>query len=181
METTNINNYLQSRKWWIVLVLGIMLVLGGFTYWFWPVAGYAVASTLFGWLLIVAGVVQVIVGGGRNRPRDWGWWLCGGVVDMFIGFMLVRSLPLAESVFPYFMALLFIYWGAETLVSSTIKGRRFWWLAIINGLLLCVLGFFFIEGGLHKTIFVSSFLVSISFIYWGFTLTMASCEMKPKA
>ena len=87
------------------------MVLGGFAYWFWPAAGFAVASQIFGWLLILAGIVQLCVSAGVNRPRGWGWWLAGGVIDMFVGFMLVRSVILSEIVFPYFLSIVFIFWG----------------------------------------------------------------------
>lgn len=105
----------RSRYWWVVLVAGILMVLCGFAYWFWPVAGYAVASQIFGWLLVLLGVVQLLVSSGVNRPRGWGWWLAGGIIDMFIGFMMVRSIVLSEAVFPYFIAFIFIFWGISAL------------------------------------------------------------------
>lgn len=49
----------ESRCWWVILLAGILMVICGFTYWFWPVAGYAVASQIFGWLLILVGVIQL--------------------------------------------------------------------------------------------------------------------------
>lgn len=90
----------ESRYWWVVLLAGILMVICGFAYWFWPVAGYAVASQIFGWLLILVGIVQLLVASGPNRGKGWGWWLAGGVIDIFIGFMLVRSIVLSEMVFP---------------------------------------------------------------------------------
>lgn len=113
MKGINISYLGQTRWWWVVLVVGILLVVGGFAYWFWPVAGYAVASILFGWLLILAGIVQLCVAAGPNHPKGWGWWIAGGVIDMFIGFMLVRNVILAEAVVPYFLAFIFIFWGSR--------------------------------------------------------------------
>jgi len=179
MKNTKITFYGSNRLWWLVLAVGILMVIGGFGYWIWPVVGYAVASMLFGWLLIVAGVVQVCVSAGSDRPRGWGWWLAGGVIDMLIGFSLVRDIPLAEAVFPYFMAFIFIFWGFVELVSASAAGRRWWWLGIINGLLMLLIGYLFIESGLDNVIFMSSLLVSIAFIYWGFTIAMAAYEMRP--
>ena len=37
----------QTRYWWVVLCAGILMVICGFAYWFWPVAGYSVASQIF--------------------------------------------------------------------------------------------------------------------------------------
>ncbi len=56
---------------------------------------------------------------------------------------------------------------------------KLWWLAIINGILLCIIGFLFVESGIQSTEFMTSFLVSIAFIYRGFTIAIAGCEMKP--
>ena len=54
MKALNVNYVGQTRLWWLVLLVGILLVIGGFAYWFWPNAGYAVASQIFGWLLVLA-------------------------------------------------------------------------------------------------------------------------------
>lgn len=169
-----------TKLWWLILIVGILMVIAGFAYWFFPSIGYAVASVLFGWMLIAAGVVQICVSAGPNRPRGWGWWFTGGVIDTFIGFMLVRSVTLAEAVFPYFIAFVFVFWGIGALISAVQdRGRRYWWLQIINGLLLLVIGFFFIEAGYLQNMLNVSFLTSLAFIYWGFSLAMASYDLKP--
>jgi len=170
----------QSKAWWALLLVGILMVIAGFAYWFYPAIGYAVASTLFGWMLIAVGIVQLCVSAGTNRPRGWGWWLAGGVIDMFIGFMLVRSVSLAEAVFPYFIAFVFIYWGVSALVGSVCNRRhRYKWLQIINGILLLLIGFFFLEAGYLQNMVNVSFLTSLAFIYWGFTLAIGAYDLKP--
>lgn len=180
MNAFNLNYWGQSKAWWAVLCVGILMVICGFAYWFFPETGYVVASVLFGWMLIVAGIVQLCVSAGVNRPKGWGWWLAGGVIDMFIGFMLVRSVYLAEAVFPYFIAFVFIFWGISALVGAVNqRGRRYWWLYIVNGILLLIIGFFFIDAGYWQNMEMTSFLVSLAFIYWGFSVAMASYDMKP--
>lgn len=182
MKTSNLNYWGQNRYWWIVLVVGILMVFCGFAYWFWPVAGYAIASQLFGWLLILAGVIQMCVSAGNDRPRGWGWWLAGGIIDTFIGFMLVRSVILSEIVFPYFIAIIFLFWGISYIFDSVaLSRRRYWWLYLINGILMMVIGFFFLEAGWIQDMEMTSFLTSLAFIYWGFTVAMVSCDMRPAA
>ncbi len=180
MKSLNVNYLGQSRLWWVVLAVGILLIIGGFAYWFWPEAGYAVASQIFGWLLVLAGVVQLCVAAGPDHARGWGWWIAGGIIDMFIGFMLVRSVILSEMVFPYFLSIIFIFWGLEAFIAAG-SGRRnkYWWLGIVNGILLCLIGFFFLEAGWVSDMLMVSFLASIAFIYWGFTVAMVGYGMKP--
>lgn len=181
MKTYKTNYLGQTRWWWVVLIVGILLVIGGFAYWFWPAAGYAVASQIFGWLLVLAGIVQLCVAAGPNSPRGWGWWIAGGIIDMFVGFMLVRSILLSEAVFPYFLAFVFLYWGVEAFVGAANRRHaRYWWLGIINGILLAIIGFFFLEAGWTSDMFMVSFLASIAFIYWGFTVAMAAYDLKPE-
>lgn len=181
MKTLNLHSWGHTKAWWLVLCAGILMVICGFAYWFWPVAGYAIASQIFGWMLILFGIVQLCVGSGPNASRGWGWWIAGGIINLFIGFMLVRSILLAESVFPYFIAFALIYWGISAVMQGCNTDRKYWWLYIVNGVLLMVIGFFFIEAGYFGDMIMTSFLASIAFIYWGFSLAMVSYDLKPRA
>lgn len=169
----------KSKYWWVILIVGILVILSGFFYWLQPAIGYAVASVLFGWLLIALGCVQVAVGGSQKKIPGKAWWVIGGFIDMTVGFFLVRSIILAETVFPYFLAIIFIYWGVVSLISafSNSRGER-WWLSLINGILMLILGYMFIESGWVEDMVSVNFLVSIAFIYWGFTLCILSYEIK---
>ncbi len=180
MKDQNVKYFGSTRLWWVVLCVGILLILGGFAYWLWPVEGFMTSSILFGWLLVLAGIVQLCVASGPARPRSWGWWIAGGIIDLFIGFMLVRSLPLAESVFPIFLAIIFIFWGIEAFIGAAVgRHGKYWWLGLINGILMCVIGYFFFEGSMLSNTYMVSFLTSLAFIYWGFTVAIAGYEMKP--
>ncbi len=180
MKSINLNYWGRTKYWWVVLLVGILMVLCGFAYWLWPVQGYAVASVVFGWLLVLAGIVQLCVSAGKERPKGWGWWLFGGIIDMFIGFMLVRNVVLSETVLPYFFAIVFLFWGISAIFGSASNRRRkYWWVELINGILLMTIGFLFIESGWMQDMWMVSFITSIAFIYWGFSLTMLSCDMRP--
>lgn len=180
MTRSKVNFFGVTRYWWVVLTVGILMVLGGFAYWFWPMAGFAVASQIFGWLLILFGIVELCVSAGVNRPRGWGWWLVCGILNMFIGFMLVRSVLLSEMVFPFFIALVFAAFGvAEIFAAFGSSARKYWWLYLINGVLMLVISYFFAEAGFVKDAIMTSLITSIGFIYWGFSIAMISYDMRP--
>lgn len=180
MKSLNLDYFGRTKYWWVVLLVGILMVICGFAYWLWPVAGYAVASQIFGWMLVLAGFVQLLVASGPNRGKGWGWWLAGGIIDMFIGFMLVRSIILSEAVFPYFIAIIFLYWGISAICSGVIRHtQKYWWMYLVNGLLLMLIGFFFLEAGWVQDMMMTSFLTSLAFIYWGFSIAMFSYDMRP--
>lgn len=180
MKALNINFWGQSKYWWVMLIVGLLLVIGGFAYWFWPAAGFAVASQIFGWLLVLAGLVQITASASEKRPKGWGWWLAGGVIDLFIGFLLVRSVILSEIVYPYFLGIIFIFWGISAIAASAgSRARKYWWLYLIDGILLLLIGFFFLEAGYLQDMMMVSFLSALAFIYWGFTLAMTAYDMRP--
>ena len=180
---TYVSYWGHTRAWWVVLVAGLLMVLAGFAYWFFPVVGYAVASTLFGWMLIVTGVVKICVSSGSADVRGRGWWLAGGILNLFVGFVLVRSLWLAQLLFPYFIALLLFYWGVVTLVGAMTRpisspARSLRWIHVVSGVLLLLLCFMFIEAGFVQNVYNVTMLTSIAFIYWGFMLTTMAYDLR---
>ena len=180
MKTDSLNYWGKSRYWWVILAIGVLMVLCGFAYWFWPAIGFAVSSQIFGWLMVLAGIVALCVSAGNDRPQGWGWWLAGGIINLFIGFMLVRSVILSEMVFPYFLSIVFLFWGISAIFSTiSQRRRRYWWVYLINGILLMIIGFFFLEAGWVQEMWMTSFITSIAFVYWGFLLSMLSYDMRP--
>lgn len=181
MKTQDFNYFGTSKYWWLLLIAGILLIIGGFAYWFWPAAGFAVASMLFGWLLIMTGIVQLCVASGRNRPYGWGWWLTGGIINVLIGFIMVSNLFLAESVLPYFLSFIFAYAGIMAIARAFGGMRnRGWWLYLINGILLVVIAFFFAFGGYVQEMNMVSFLAALAFVYWGFVVASFAYDIKPR-
>lgn len=180
MKTSNLNFWGTTRYWWAVLVVGILLVLFGFAFLFWPIVGSIVASQIFGWLCVAIGVISLCVSAGRNRPRGWGWWLAGGIINMFIGFMLVGNLLLSMTVFPIFVSIMFLYWGIGAIFSAfAMMKRKNWWLYLINGILLVIIGLLLMGSNLLSQLAMVDTLTAIAFVYWGFGLAVLSSDLRP--
>ena len=87
---------------------------------------------------------------------------------------------LSEAVFPYFLAIVFIFWGISAVIQSvSTRAGKGWWLYLINGILLMIIGFFFLEAGYVQNMMMVSFLTALSFIYWGFSIAMTAYDLKP--
>ena len=181
MSTKSFNYFGATKYWWMLLIVGILLVIGGFAFWIWPVAGFAVASMIFGWLLVLTGIVQLCVASGKVRPRGWGWWLAGGIINTIIGFMLVCNVFLAEAVLPYFLAFIFFYWGLLALIQAFAGGRGSgWWLYLINGILLMIIAGCFCCGNYFQEMSMVSFIAALAFVYWGFVVSAFAYDLRPR-
>lgn len=181
MKTGYVNYWGCTRWWWTILVVGILMFLSGFLYWIFPIWGYVTVANLFGWLLIVSGIVKLLVSGSTNRPKGWGWWLAGGIINIFLGFLLIRSVVLTEILLPFFFAILFFFWGLNTIIGAIASHRqRYWWINLLNGVILLIISYFFIETGFLQDMIMISLLTSVAFIYWGFSLMIIANDMRPE-
>lgn len=181
MKTGNVNFWGFTRWWWLLLVVGIIFVIAGFCYWVFPFVGFTVTAIMFGWLLVASGVVQLCVSASTNRPKGWGWWIAGGVLNVFLGFVLIRSILLTELVLPYFFAITFFFWGVNSIVGAVAsRRRRYWWLNLVNGLILLIISYFFMESGLLQDMVMISMLTAVAFIYWGFSMMIIANDMRPE-
>ena len=112
--------------------------------------------------------------------RGWGGWLAGAIIDILIGFILVGNLSFSEAVLPFFFAFIFMYKGIANLFSALnmVSTHRYWWLYLVNGLLLLILGLLFFASPFTAA-FSIIFLCAAAFIYWGFSLIFFGYSLRP--
>ena len=58
--------------------------------------------------------------------------------------------------------------------------HRYWWVYLINGVLLLILGFLFLSMPFMAT-FSIVFLCAATFLYWGITLILFGYSLRPGA
>lgn len=173
----------KTKYWWALILVGLLMIPSGLWLWSQPALGYEMLALLLGWLLIVFGVVQVVVSGNvKQKVRGWGWWLAGGVIDILIGFILVGNLSFSETVLPFFFAVIFLYKGISYLTSAyyMFSTHRYWWVYLVNAVLLLILAFLFMAMPFVAA-FSIVFLCAAAFIYWGVTLILFGCSLRPGA
>ena len=181
MELTTFNFWGKTKYWWGIMLVGILLIPAGLWLLFQPVMGYAVISMLLGWGLILFGVVQLTVSGDiEKRGQGWGWWLAGGIFDIFIGFLLISNLALSELTLPYFFAFIFLFKGLSNIISafSMTSAYKYSWLYLINGIIMLLISFLFFFTPFTAAYSIV-FLCSFVFVYWGVALIIFSYDVKP--
>ena len=163
------------------MLVGVLFIPLGFWIIISPVIGYEVVSMLLGWALISYGVVQLLISSdSKQHKHSWGWWLAGGIIDVFLGFLLLGNLILSELILPFIFAFVFLFKGTNNLVSSISMRKIFrsWWLYMINGVLMILISlmFFYMP---YMNPYTVLFLVALAFIYWGISIITFSIDLKP--
>lgn len=86
----------NERSWGGVLweaLLGILYIVGGVYFLFFPSMGALALTVVLAAIFIVDGVLRAIMGV-RLRPRGgWFWLVLGGVVSVALGVLLFAGLP----------------------------------------------------------------------------------------
>lgn len=179
----NIENLILSktRYWWLLLIPGILLIPCGCWFLFSPTVGYFTITTTLLWMLIITGIVQLIIAFNiPHKSHGWGWWLAGGIIDIFIGFMMLGNISFSAMILPYFFAFIFLYKGVNNIVSAFTAMSIHYskWLYLINGLLLLIMATLFFLSPFSAMIAID-FLIGVSFIYWGLSLIFYAFDLRP--
>lgn len=101
-----LNSLLESSKqairyWWLLLVVGIVLLVVGLLTFLFPARSYLGLSMLLGWVILLAGVLEVVLStSSRHFITGRGWMLAGGLIEMILGLVLIFNVGLAASMLP---------------------------------------------------------------------------------
>lgn len=105
----NWNAWIEDSKqavhyWWLLLLVGAGLLLVGILTLLFPVRSYLGLSMLFGWVILLAGALEVVLStSNRHLITGRGWMLAGGIIEIILGVILVLNLGLSASTLPLFL------------------------------------------------------------------------------
>lgn len=89
------------RYWWLLLAGGVILFLIGVVVFAFPVQSYVGMAVLFGWLMLLTGVVETIVAvRNTHYVTGRGWMLAWGVIEIVLGLILVFNVALSSATLP---------------------------------------------------------------------------------
>lgn len=95
------NSKRAVRYWWLLLIVGIVLLAAGILTFVYPAQSYLSMAVLFGWLMLFAGVMEVVLSStSRHFVTGRGWMLAGGIIEIVLGIILIFNVALSASVLP---------------------------------------------------------------------------------
>ncbi len=92
------------RYWWLYAVVGIALIAGGVLTFIYPAQSYLALSIIFGWLMLVAGILEIVVAtANRHFLTGRGWMVAGGAIEVVLGVILIFNVALSAATMPVFL------------------------------------------------------------------------------
>jgi uncharacterized membrane protein HdeD (DUF308 family) len=176
MLNTGIEEVRKHSTWF--LVLGIALVIIGMI-----AIGYAFETTIIsviflGWLLLIAGIFEVVHGFSR---RPWGGFfinLLGGVLYAVAGLVMVTNPARAAVTLTLLIAIILIIAGLFRLfvAFSTPLHHRGW--VILNGAISIILGIMIWDAWPVSGLWVIGMFIGIDMIFDGWTEIMLALSVR---
>ena len=169
----------RARKhWWMFMLLGVLLVLGGIVAITYPCVSSVGAVMVLGIILIVSGVFTIIGAFWAGKWSALFLQLLVGILYVMVG-MAVRDSPLeSTALVTMFMAAFFIVVGAFRTIVSVIERFPQWGWALINGVVTLLAGLIIYDSFPLSALWVIGLLVGIELLFNGWTWIMLSLVIR---
>ena len=151
--------FVMTARKTLFVILGILMILAGITCFFTPIETSSVIPFIFGLAMVIDGIGRIIAWFSiREYAPQSGWVLASSIISLVFGLMLTTS-PMLQVSVGVFVVLMTGWWilalGIIRIVHAfhLLKIKREspdfafgemvgsnWWVALILGLLLGVLG-----------------------------------------
>ena len=130
------------KNWWVFLILGVMLLISAYWMFATPVESFVGLASLFSALIFVSGLFSVFFAISNKEDIDnFGLYLAGGILDVLIGFILLKYPGLTLVLFSMFIGFWLLFRGFNLIsVSFKIKkiGDANWGWILFFGIMVVV-------------------------------------------
>ncbi|MGI9400501.1 MAG: HdeD family acid-resistance protein [Rhizobiaceae bacterium] len=177
-QIAEIQNAISEKRGWFI-ALGILLLVMGVISIASPLMATIVIKIFAGWMIIIAGIFEVVH---AFSTRDWGgffWNLIVGLLYVFVGGWLA-FFPLTGIIaLTVLLAVMFVGEGVMKLIMATGMDRedgRLW--IVISGVAALIVGIMLFLGLPSTATWAIGLLIGINFIFSGWAFLAVSLFAK---
>jgi uncharacterized membrane protein HdeD (DUF308 family) len=163
------------------LITGVLMLLGGAAAILVPAAASVTIAIFIGWLLVYAGIVQLVHAfRHREAGRARAWTVVHGLITLAAGVYIVVA-PLSGTItLTVVLAVWFMVSGALQLgLWWAERGQPGAGLIAFNGVLSTILGILIAVSLPSSAAWAIGLLVGIDLVFWGTRVLMAASVLKP--
>jgi uncharacterized membrane protein HdeD (DUF308 family) len=163
-----------KRSWGWFLALGIVLIVLGTI-----ALGSALVMTIasvffFGWLMIIAGVMEAVHAFWRKRWAGFFLDLLTGILYVVVGWMMVTNPKESALLLTLIIAMFLLFEGVFRIVVALSARYPHWGWVLLNGVISLVLGLMIWRQWPYSGLWVIGLFVGIEMLFNGWSLVMLS-------
>lgn len=166
------------RNWWVFLIRGILFLLVGIYLLASPASGYLALSFLFGLIILLTGIAELLRAYQDRGTGNRGWHLFIGLVDILLGLILVSHLAASMTILRIIMGFYFLFKGITVLTFRSMFNRSAWWL-VLGGLIVVIFVFMIWFNPVFGTASILLF-TALAFILTGILNINLGLRMRPR-
>ncbi len=173
----NLNKEVLERFEKSSKIVGVIFLLLGLVGIFYPTLMSLTTAYFVAWLFIFSGIL-IAYHTYKNDKKDWLGWL-KAFLYLLTG-ILVAIYPVSGvAALGIILAVYFFMDGfASFALASQMKGQKYWWLILLNGVLSTILGVIFLVGWPFSSLILVGLFVGISLFFDGIVLLTMSSAVK---
>lgn len=169
------------KQWWCFLLLGMTLVVLGSLAIADPfITAFAgVAATLIlGFLLLVAGITQIVSSFWAGKWSGMFMHMLIGVLYSATGFMIIDDPKVSMVVLTKFIAIFLIVAGVFRIVSALMARFHDWGWVLLNGVITLLLGMIINRQMPQAALWVIGLFIGIELLFNGWAWIMLSLGLR---
>lgn len=164
----------RPKYWFLWLLLGILLMIGGFFLLSTPIITTLASVMIFATLLIAGGFVHVITAFLDKNSNHFWLHLVIAAFTIVIGFLMLFGPGVTVAALTLLIAAFFLSEGVFRIIGSLVSRFPGWGWYLLNGLVSLVLGILILAHWPSSSLCVIGLFIGIDFIFAGWSLVMIS-------
>jgi uncharacterized membrane protein HdeD (DUF308 family) len=163
------------RHWWAILLRGILFLAVGIYMICSPVEGIAALGLLFGVIIFIAGIAELLHVVRSRNSKERGWHLALGIIDIILGIVLIGHIAASVTILRIIVGVWFVFKGISLFSFSRAITNS--WLLKVGGIVTVIFGLLIIFNGVFGSMTIVLF-TAIAFIIIGFFNIWLGYRMK---
>lgn len=129
----------MKSNWYLQLIKGIVLILLAIMVFSSPGGALLAWAIYIGIGMLLSGIVLIILGfSARRILPNWGWRVFEGVIDIFLGFILISNPVVTAAVLPFVLGFWGSFYGIMLFVDA-FSDKANMGIKMISGILIFIL------------------------------------------
>jgi uncharacterized membrane protein HdeD (DUF308 family) len=166
------------KGWWLMLLLGLMLVLGGIVSIAYPFLSSVYAVMVLGIVLIIVGICTIIGAFWAGKWTGMLLHLLVGILYVVAGMAIRDAAGESMALITLLIAAFFIVVGAFRMVVSLVERFPQWGWALLNGVVTFLAGLIIYDTYPASALWVIGLLVGVELLLNGWTWIMLSMVVR---